>query len=78
MPRKLVMTELQTIFLGGVPMTIAEVLPHGRRVVVCLGGYDADGLLDGKEETEAAARLHRAKSDIRRKRRRRSDDKGTE
>lgn len=49
------------LIINGVPVVV--VIARGRRLVLAVGGYDADGLLDGPDDVKRAAARWRGRLD---------------
>jgi hypothetical protein len=61
MPKRFDRREGESIEVRGVPVTLVRA--RGRKGVLLVGGFDADGLLETTEDCEAAARRLAAKID---------------
>lgn len=54
MPFRKELREMQSIEIGGIAVAIC--LARGKRVVLAIGGYDADGLLETEEDCRRTAK----------------------
>lgn len=62
MPKRIDLTELQSIEIGGVAVALAYA--RGKRATLLVGGYDRDGLLETEADCRGAAARIRAKIDL--------------
>ncbi len=53
MPKRIELPEGGCVEIAGVP--IVPVFARGRRLVLAVGGYDADGLLEGPDDVKRTA-----------------------